>query len=67
MEFTATIEEGETGWFIGQINELPAAISQGKTVDELKENLLDALALILNSDPKDIELDWSGTSNSFPS
>jgi predicted RNase H-like HicB family nuclease len=50
MKFTAIIEQGENGWLIGQIAEAPAAISQGETVDELKENLLDALRLILETD-----------------
>jgi len=48
VKFTAVIEQGENGWFVGQIKEVPAAISQGKTIEELKENLLDALRLILD-------------------
>ena len=47
MKFTAIIEQGENGWLVGQIKEVPAATSQGKNVDELKSNLLDALKLIL--------------------
>ncbi|MBS1502657.1 MAG: type II toxin-antitoxin system HicB family antitoxin [Bacteroidetes bacterium] len=50
MKFTAIIEKGENGWFVGQVVELPAAISQGKTVKELKENLLDAVRLLLLPD-----------------
>jgi len=49
MNFTAIIEQGEGGWFVGQIEEVPAAISQGKTIEELKENLLDALRLVLDT------------------
>ena len=49
MKFTAIIEEGENGWFVGQIEEIPAAISQGKTIEDLKVNLLDALRLILDT------------------
>jgi len=45
MKLTAVIESGENGWLVGQIEEIPAVISQGKTVDELKTNLLDALNL----------------------
>lgn len=56
MKFTAIIEHGENGCYVGQVKELPAAISQGKTVDELKVNLLDALALILDVDLKELEL-----------
>ena len=31
------------GWFVGQIEEFPEVISQGKTIEELKDNLIDAL------------------------
>ncbi|HEY8782856.1 MAG TPA: type II toxin-antitoxin system HicB family antitoxin [Mucilaginibacter sp.] len=54
MKFTAIIEQGENGWYVGQIEEVPAAISQGKTIEELQENLLDALRLIL--DTNEVEL-----------
>lgn len=33
----------ESGWYVGQIEEFPAAISQGRTIEELKVNLIDAL------------------------
>jgi len=49
MKFTADIEQGESGWFVGQIEEVPAAISQGETIEVLKSNLLDALRLILDT------------------
>lgn len=47
MKLNAIIEKGESGWFVGQIEEIPAVISQGKTIEELKMNLLDALKLYL--------------------
>lgn len=31
----------ENGWFVGHIQQYPDFESQGKTLDELKENLLD--------------------------
>jgi len=43
MRLTAVIEQGENGWLVGQLEELPAVISQGKTIEALKLNLLDAL------------------------
>lgn len=52
MNFTATIEQGENGWWIGQIDQMPAAMSQGKSVEELKANLIDALRLIMGTDEK---------------
>lgn len=46
MEYTTIIKNIE-GWRVGWIEEIPAAISQGKTVDELKVNLLDAFSLLM--------------------
>lgn len=46
MQFTAVIERSKDGWFVGQIEEVPAVLSQGKTIEELKENLADALKLL---------------------
>lgn len=45
-KFTAIIEKSENGWYVGQVKEMPAAISQEKTVDELLSNLSDAILLI---------------------
>lgn len=38
---TNIIYKEENGWFVGHIQEYPDYESQGKTLDELKENLLD--------------------------
>ena len=35
------IYKEENGWYVGHIQEYPDYESQGKTLDELKENLLD--------------------------
>ena len=48
LDYTAIIEKSEDGWYIGQIQEIPEAIAQGKTIDELKKNLLDALELVID-------------------
>ncbi len=47
MELTMMVEKGENGYFVGQIVEYPAALSQGKTIEELEKNLKDALKLFL--------------------
>ncbi len=41
-------KDPESGMYVGQIEEFPAAISQGKTIEELKINLIDALKLLLD-------------------
>ena len=40
-------KDDESEMYVGQIEEFPAAISQGKTIDELKSNIIDALKLLL--------------------
>lgn len=42
-------KDDESGWYVGQIEEFPAAISQAKTIDELKENLIDAKNMLKKS------------------
>ncbi len=42
-ELTIIFEKGATGWWIATIPEVPGAFSQGKTRDEARENVLDAL------------------------
>ena len=60
MKFTAIIEKSDDGWFVGQIEEIPAAISQGKTIAELKENLLADLKLLLEVNRENTEREYTG-------
>lgn len=43
------IEKGLDGWYVGQLQEIPGVLTQGKTVQETKENLVDALDLYLEA------------------
>lgn len=45
-EFTAVYEQDD-GWFIGYCPEIPGANGQGETIEECRESLRDAIALIL--------------------
>jgi predicted RNase H-like HicB family nuclease len=47
-------KDPESGWFVGQIEEFPAAISQGETIDDVKANLLDALDLLLETQREEL-------------
>ncbi len=49
MDFTAVIEKSEDGWYVGQLEEMPEVISQGRDMDEVMENLKDATELIINT------------------
>ncbi|HWH63444.1 MAG TPA: type II toxin-antitoxin system HicB family antitoxin [Ginsengibacter sp.] len=46
MKLTVVISKGEE-FFIGMIKEIPAVLSQGSTIQEAKENVLDALKFYL--------------------
>jgi predicted RNase H-like HicB family nuclease len=48
MDYTAIIEKSDDGYFVGQLQEIPEVIAQGKTMDELNQNLLDALQLVID-------------------
>ena len=43
LRLTVIYEQGEDGWVLARIREVPAAMSQGRTRDEARENVLDAL------------------------
>ena len=47
MKYTLVIKQGQDGFLIGQLKELPAVFSQGLTVSELKENIAEVLELYL--------------------
>ena len=49
MEYTVVIEKDpKTNTYTGQCVQLPAAISQGDTYEELIENMKDAISLVLD-------------------
>lgn len=52
MKLTISISKGEE-FFIGTIKEIPSVISQGSTIEEAKENVLDALELYLEDMQKE--------------
>jgi predicted RNase H-like HicB family nuclease len=60
VKLTAVFEQGESGWLVGQIEELPAVISQGKTIDELKGNLRNVLYLYLLAQKEKNDKEYSG-------
>jgi predicted RNase H-like HicB family nuclease len=46
-KYTAIFERGEDGWWVASCLEIPEAITQGETIDEARENLKDAIQLVL--------------------
>ena len=48
INYTATIVKSDN-WYAGFVKELPGAHSQGKTVEEVKENLKEAITMVIES------------------
>ena len=51
LRMTIAYEEpDEDGWIVARVVEVPGAISQGRTRSEARENVIDALRLMLSPD-----------------
>jgi predicted RNase H-like HicB family nuclease len=54
LRLTIVYEEpDEDGWIVARVAEVSGAISQGRTREEARENVIDALRLMLSPDDDD--------------
>jgi len=53
MDFKIAIEQDEDGWYIVTVPALPGCISQGKTEEEAKKNIAEAIELHLSALARD--------------
>ncbi|HEX3736199.1 MAG TPA: type II toxin-antitoxin system HicB family antitoxin [Solirubrobacterales bacterium] len=51
LDLTILYEDGEEGWIVASIPAVPGALSQGRSREEARDNVLDALALRLSPEP----------------
>ena len=51
LHLTIRYEDGEDGWILASIPQVPGALSQGRTRGEARANVLDALRLMLSPEP----------------
>jgi predicted RNase H-like HicB family nuclease len=51
LRFTIHYSDGGHGWVMAQVEEVPGAISQGRTREEARDNVVDALRLMLKPEP----------------
>ncbi|MCI0487770.1 MAG: type II toxin-antitoxin system HicB family antitoxin [Blastocatellia bacterium] len=49
LTLTAIYEEAEEGGYVGYVAELPGANTQGESLEEVRENLIEAAQLILEA------------------
>jgi predicted RNase H-like HicB family nuclease len=60
--FTAVVEKcPETGLFVGFIPGFPGAHTQGESLDELQENLREAVSMLLEDGEPRLEAEFIGT------
>jgi len=57
IEYTAVIKEIEDGWYMAQCEQIQGALTQGRTIEEAKENLKDAICLLLEDEMEDFKKD----------
>lgn len=48
-QFTAVFEDGGNGSVTAYVEEVPGAVTQGRTIEEARESLKEALALVLDT------------------
>jgi predicted RNase H-like HicB family nuclease len=61
IELTAIYEPQPDGWIAASIAEVPGVLTQGRTMDEAREMLADALAQVLDCN-RELRLAEAGSS-----
>jgi predicted RNase H-like HicB family nuclease len=62
--YSAVIEKClETNMFVGYIPGFPGAHSQGETLEELRENLIEVIEMLLEDGEPKLESEFIGTQN----
>jgi predicted RNase H-like HicB family nuclease len=59
-KYTAIFEQGDDGWIVATCPEVPGAITQGRTMDEAREMLRDAIHEMLEVMREDAEKELEG-------
>lgn len=53
LDLTILYEQDEEGWWVAEIPEVPGVFSQGRTPEEARAMVLDALQLVLETRRED--------------
>jgi predicted RNase H-like HicB family nuclease len=60
--YTVVIEHcPETRLYVGHVPGFPGAHSQGETIDELRENIREVIAMLLEDGEPEMESEFAGT------
>ncbi|MGI8910690.1 MAG: type II toxin-antitoxin system HicB family antitoxin [Rubrobacteraceae bacterium] len=60
QNFTAIYEHTEDGWWVVSVPEIPGAHSQGRSLEEAREMIQDAVRLLLEVRREDAERETEG-------
>lgn len=60
QNLTAVFEHTEDGWWVVSVPEIPGAHSQGRTLEEAREMIKDAVRLLLEVRREDAEREMAG-------
>lgn len=60
MEYTIIIQKNANGWYTSQCEQIPEAISQGETLEELKENMSDAIRMVIDFKKEETRRQYAG-------
>ncbi len=59
-EFYVIIERDEDGYYVGEVPQLQACYSQGRTLDELMTNIKEVIELCLQEESDDVLPEFVG-------
>lgn len=65
LNYSVVFEEDHSGGYAVWVPDLPGCASQGKTLDEAKKNIEEAIALYLEDAPPSLIEDAKGVSRQF--
>ena len=55
LQFKVIIEQDEDGWYVASVPELEGCYTQGKTVDQARDRIKEAIRLVLESDKQAVK------------
>jgi predicted RNase H-like HicB family nuclease len=61
LTLTTIFDEAEEGGYVAYVAELPGANTQGETLEEVRENLSEAIQLTLDANREQFEKNFSGS------
>lgn len=55
LNFTTLIEQGEDGWYVTTVPDIPGCYTQGKTISQVLDRIKEAIEVCLEADKEEIE------------